>query len=236
MRKLHAWQAAVGLIVMGSSVIAARAADRPLQGKLAFTVYVHNYAQVDPRTLAGAEHVATGIFRNAGVEARWVDVPEVSGGSPIDLPESESNLANLRVFILPNEMAQRLGMPDKVMGLAPGKGPNRLLVYVFYQWLRDLAYRQVDEQTKGNTPWHATVAQLLGAMMAHELGHILLNLPSHSDSGIMKGDWDMKAIGDAAFGLLLFTQHQAKQIQADVLRRNEDHASEVESAGVAFEF
>ena len=239
MRRLHTWHVVLGLILAGSSAIAARAAGHSPKGELVFTVYVHNYAQVDAKTLSNAEIVATGIFRNAGVEAHWADAQEVSNGSPADLTETESNvLSNLRVYILPQEMAQRLGMPDNVMGLAPGKGPNRLLVYVFDQWLKALAERQVDEQMRGTIPWHATVAQILGAMMAHELGHILLNLPSHSESGIMKGDWDLKAMCDAAFGLLLFTRQQAEVIRAEVTRRNSDHASvvqNVESTSVAFE-
>jgi hypothetical protein len=181
----------------------ARTAGIPAQEELAFTIYVHNYARVNAKTLANAEQVAAGIFRKTGVETRWVDTPEVSDGSPVDLAESESNtLTNLRVYILPQEMAQRLGMPDNVMGLAPGRGPDRLLVYVFYQWLNQVAQKQVREQARGNIPWHATVAQILGAMMAHELGHILLNLPSHSESGIMKGDWDLKELCDACIWIL----------------------------------
>jgi hypothetical protein len=188
----------------------ARAAGIPAQEELAFTICVHNYARVDAKTLANAEQVAAGIFRKT----------EVSDGSPVDLAESEANaLTNLRVYILPQKMAQRLGMPDNVMGLAPGRGPNRLLVYVFYQWLNQLAQKQVREQMEGNIPRRATVAQILGAMMAHELGHILLNLPSHSDSGIMKGDWDLNVLCDAAYGLLLFTRQQAEVIRAETVRR-----------------
>ena len=221
MRRSQKWRVALALILAGYAATAARAAGNPAQEELAFTVYVHNYARVDAKTLANAEQVAAGIFRKTGVEARWVDAQEVSNGYPAGLTESESNaLSNLRVYILPQEMARRLGMPDNVMGLAPGRSPDRLLVYVFYQWLNEVAQKQVREQARGNIPWHATVAQILGAMMAHELGHILLNLPSHSESGIMKGDWDLKAMCDSAFGVLLFTRQQAEVIRADVARRN----------------
>jgi hypothetical protein len=136
MQRSQNWQVAMALILAGSGATAARAAGDLAQAELALTVYVHNYARADRKTLMGAEQVAAGILRRAGVEARWVDTPEVSDGSPVDLAESESNaLTNLPVYILPQEMAQRLGMPDNVMGLAPGRGPDRLLVYVFYQWL-----------------------------------------------------------------------------------------------------
>lgn len=213
----------------------ARAAGNPAQEELAFTISVYNYAQVDAKTLANAKEAAAGIFRKTGVETRWVDAPEVS--DHVDLAENESNaLTNLRVYILPQEMAQRLGMPDNVMGLAPGRGPDRLLVYVFYQWLNQVAQKQVREQARGNITWHATAAQILGAMMAHELGHILLNLPSHSESGIMRGDWDLQQLSDAAFGFLLFTRQQTEVIQADVARRNRQQTSATGVAGLIFTF
>jgi hypothetical protein len=87
-----------------------------------------------------------------------------------------------------------------------------------------------------NITWHATVAQILGAMMAHELGHILLNLPSHSETGIMKGDWDLKELCDAAYGFLLFTRQQTEVIQADVARRNRQQTTAAEGANLAFTF
>lgn len=237
MRKSQKWQVACVLSFMAFCAIDARAAGNSPKEELAFTVYVHNYARVDAKTLANAEQVATGIFSKAGVVTRWIDAPQVSDGSSLDLAESESNtLTHLRVYILPQEMAQRLGMPDDVMGLAPGRGPDRLLVYVFHQWLNQVAQKQIREQGRGNITWHASVSQILGAMMAHELGHILLNLPSHSETGIMRGDWDRKQLSDAAFGFLLFTRQQTQVIQADVARRNRQQTSAAESVHLAFNF
>jgi hypothetical protein len=234
MRKSQKWQVGFALILAAFGATETRAAGKPAQQELTFTIYVHNYARVDGKTLAGAEHVAAGIFRKTEVETRWVDAPAVSNTFPVDSTETESNaLTNLRVYILPQQMAERLGMPDNVMGLAPGRGSNRLLVYVFYQWLNQLAHREVRDQMEGTIPRRATVSQILGAMMAHELGHILLNLPSHSETGIMKGDWDLKELCDAGYGLLLFTRQQAEVIQMDVTRRNRQQASVAESANLA---
>jgi hypothetical protein len=220
MRGLQKWQTTLGVILAVSCPTAVKAAAHPTGGEPTFTVHVHNYAQVDPKTIAQAEQVTAGIFRKAGVETHWVDVPETSNGPFVEVTDVDSNaLSNLHVQILSQEMASRMGMPDNVMGLAPGKGPDRRLVYVFYQCVRNLAQRQVHAQTKGNVLRHATVGQILGEMMAHELGHILLNLPSHSETGIMRGDWDLKDLCDVAFDLLLFTQRQAEVIRADVARR-----------------
>jgi hypothetical protein len=49
--------------------------------------------------------------------------------------------------------------------------------------------------------------------------HLLLNLSSHSDTGIMRGEWDLKDLQDAAFGNLLFTSPQAEVLRAEAARR-----------------
>jgi hypothetical protein len=47
----------------------------------------------------------------------------------------------------------------------------------------------------------------------------LLNQESHSSAGIMRGDWNLKALQDAVCGYLLFTPQQAEIMQAEVGRR-----------------
>ncbi len=217
MGKTQRWQLVLGLFLTGFSGAAARSATHPAEGEPRFTVHVRDYAQVDAKTLGEAEQVSAGIFRKAGVETHWVEISQKL--SEFLTAMDTKTLVNLQVHILPQEMANQLGMPDNVMGLAPGKGPDRQLVYVFYQCVRKLAQRQVLAETKGNVSGHATVAQILGEMMAHELGHILLNLPSHSQTGIMRGDWDLKDLADVAFGRLFFTRQQAEIMRADVQRR-----------------
>jgi hypothetical protein len=60
---------------------------------------------------------------------------------------------------------------------------------------------------------------LLGAMMAHELGHLLLGVNSHSREGIMSIPWDARKLQHVDLGRLGFTGEQASKIQAEALRR-----------------
>ena len=55
---------------------------------------------------------------------------------------------------------------------------------------------------------------LLGCVIAHEIGHLLLGLNSHSGSGIMQRRWERKQITQVMTGTPLFT-HEAKLIRAD---------------------
>jgi hypothetical protein len=57
-----------GLAGLGYAAPAAPSETTP-----AITIHMHNYARVAPETLAEAEEVTTGIFREAGLETRWAN-------------------------------------------------------------------------------------------------------------------------------------------------------------------
>jgi len=73
------------------------------------------------------------------------------------------------------------------------------------------------------------VGRILGEMMAHELGHVLLNLASHSHTGIMKGLWDLGDLWNAEYGSLLFTKEEAASLRTEAVRRNASAAMEAAS-------
>jgi hypothetical protein len=60
---------------------------------------------------------------------------------------------------------------------------------------------------------------ILGCVIAHEIGHLLLGPDSHSESGIMQPRWERKQMRQALTGTLLFTPVQAKHIQAEARMR-----------------
>ena len=55
---------------------------------------------------------------------------------------------------------------------------------------------------------------VLGHVMAHELGHILLGEYPHSLSGIMRAQWSIRDWADMSRGWLLFTPEQRKLLTA----------------------
>jgi hypothetical protein len=60
---------------------------------------------------------------------------------------------------------------------------------------------------------------ILGCVIAHELGHLLLGSNSHSGSGIMQPRWERRQVRQAMTGDLLFTSAQAKRIQFEAESR-----------------
>jgi hypothetical protein len=221
MKRLERWLPMLGMTIFcltqGLPIVAA-----PSSKSLpVMTVHISNYAGVDAKELEEAERVATGVFRNAGVTTRWVNAGVISFGEYLDREDKTSpRFSQIQVHVQSSSMAGSLVLSDEVMGLAPGSGPDRHLVYVFYDRVRELAQRQVASQTRGKMVARAGGCRILGEMIAHEIGHILLNLPAHSETGIMRGDWDLKDLQDVAYGELLFTKQQSKVIETEVIRRN----------------
>jgi hypothetical protein len=205
---------AVGLTISGRSA----AADSKSRSEIA--VHVYNYARVNQQTLAEAEKVAARIFEKAGVETRWVEVQCSSGAKPGAQNERTSvSLSYIQLDILTGEMFNRLGPADSVMGLALGAGPNRKYVYVSYSRADALFLEELKAQGRGISRPLASKGQILGHVLAHEMGHILLNTANHSPSGIMRGVWDVNTWNDAFSGKMLFSTEQAQILQAEVLRR-----------------
>lgn len=65
----------------------------------------------------------------------------------------------------------------------------------------------------------ASVPDILGCIIAHELGHILLGPNSHSVSELMRPYWDITELQEAAQHFLLFDAKQAAQLRAEIMAR-----------------
>ena len=89
-----------------------------------------------------------------------------------------------------------------VMGVA-SRTANGPVAQVFFRQVQDFArICRVDLST------------MLGHVIAHEVGHLLLPTYSHSPTGLMRGEWDKRQVRDAARGALTFTDAQAQKIRA----------------------
>jgi hypothetical protein len=210
----------LGLVVTGNApAVAQNTAAGSADTSLTVTIHVFNYAEVDHKTLMEAEKIAAGIFRKVRVETRWTHAAPTPKINQDSTDQSSWDLTDIDLNIVPRVMADRLGLPNKAMGLAPGTEPDRQVVYVFYNSVEALAQSQVRAVFDGSIRRQATTAQVLGHAIAHEIGHLLLNLESHSAIGIMRGDWDLNDLRDIASGFLLFTPQQAEVIRAEVAKR-----------------
>jgi hypothetical protein len=147
------------------------------------TAAVHNYADVPGDVLARAETEASRIFRHAGVRVLWV--------GPLE------SQARVRVHILSGPMTLRTRTRTEVLGLATVESG---MVWVLY----DRIVAKSDSVGVG-------ASRVLGFVMAHEIGHVLLAGRRHGHVGLMKPRLDPDVLRT---GLVGFTPDERREIRA----------------------
>ncbi len=193
-----------GVISLASSeTVFARVADP----SPTIRVRVNNYAQASPAIIARAEREAGRVLGEAGLRMVWLDCPmEHYGGvhvqqNPCLEPLEPSDIV-LRVLSEPTQNK----FQDTVFGFA--------VVPIFASVYYDYALRSAK---RDNAEFEVPV--ILGCVIAHELGHLLLGSNSHSGSGVMQPRWERQQMRQAMMGILLFTLKQSKFIQAEAQKR-----------------
>lgn len=163
------------------------------------TVLVIDSASVKPSVLRKAEREAGRLFEAAGIEIQWVNCAET------DECRGALGPKEFELHIVPGGRTRS----DFVFGEAfLGQDGRGQYSDVFFDRLQQ-AHGDVD------------LALLLGAVSAHELGHLLLGSNSHSRIGIMEPRWQEDSVQKIGKGMLLFTQEQGelmrKRIQEEDL-------------------
>jgi hypothetical protein len=192
----------------------ALSAERPAQPHI--TVWVYNYAGIDGEALARAKEEAGRILVQAGIEAAWVDCPRMA--SEVDrhpdcvgLPKFLGLVLRLRPGVAPKTLVGR----SSVFGYALLPEGGGFGTYA------DVYAGGADLLANGS---ESLSGVMLGHLMAHELGHLLLGTPDHATAGIMGCPWGRPETEGAAQGRLLFNRGEAKRMRANLaarLRRQE---------------
>jgi hypothetical protein len=181
------WGLALSSVLLLGSVASA-------QDSLQIRVLVNDSAGVESSVLRNAEREAGRMFDAAGIEIQWVNCAETHECQRILGPKE------FVLHIVPAGNTRS----DFVFGEAfLGEDGRGQYTDVFFDRLR---------QTQGDVD----LAMLLGAVSAHELGHLLLGSNAHSNIGIMEPKWGADGLRRVGMGMLLFTREQARLIQARI--------------------
>jgi len=190
---------------MRSAAAFAAASGSGGERELGITVRVYDFSHLGQATLNTAEKRAAIIFRKAGVAMRWCNIPTESSEGHMDASCNQlADPAGLELRIVPQAKVMPKLTTDSTEGFALGN-----LATVSYQWIVD-----------ANSEGLARPGEILGCVIAHEIGHLLLGPNSHSRTGIMVGKWSPEALRDAGQGRLHFTPQQAERICAEVMARS----------------
>jgi hypothetical protein len=179
--------------VLGVAVLDAAPAKRLETRRLA--VIVNDYAGAAPDVLERAKSHVTFIYRVAGVEIDWIDRddPRLRG--------DEFLKSIVTVSLYSAEMASRSTRRDSAVGRATAGGRT---VTVLYHRLEDV--------WDGRS---ARAAFLLGNVIAHEIGHLVLPAGTHSPIGLMMPEMNLSK---ATSRPLFFTPEQGRIIRSTLLR------------------
>ena len=150
--------------------------------RLQLSVHVVADARVPSDVVERAKPETARIYQHIGIDVVFVDEPS-------------GDTITVRVVDTPMKEAK-----GSAMGVAPRSGSQiGRLVYAFYG--------RVDAYARQHAK---PVSQVLGHVVAHELGHLLLPHGSHAKSGIMTAAWDRKQIEQIGRGWLSFTSRASR--------------------------
>ena len=203
------------LVVLGfacADVSSARAAGPSPTTR----VRVTNYTEATPATVSKAEREAGRLLGEAGLNVVWIDCQlKETAANPTDPCQQELQPADIVLRVLPDHA--RNGVQDGAFGIAV----LPVLASVYFEHAVSLARSDGAE-------FEAPI--ILGCVMAHEIGHLLLGSNSHSDTGIMQGQWERKQVRQIMKGDLHFTSQQSKLIRAEGQTRMGLEATQLRAA------
>ena len=206
MSRKHGSFAALVLIGMFSGLgFAQQEASVPIPE---ITISVHNYADVPPLLLAAAEAQGRRIFEQSGVEAVWLSCsPKLEESEPEGC--SRVDATHLVLKVISDKTNAHMRDRGDVLGNAlladDGTG---YYAYAFFDHIEIL------ERELGFS--------LLGYVLTHEVGHLLLGSNSHAVSGIMSPHWNGAELRRISQGNLLFLPSESRMLRERLRFRRVD--------------
>lgn len=181
------------------------------------TVFTYNYAALPSGVLSETPAEVGRIFHSAGIEILWLECPW-SPAQPGCLVRPGQAWLVLR--LLPVEMASRARECGGCLGWAMRDAGKDFGIFanVNCTGAEALANRRRLPQSV-----------ILGHLITHELGHLLLGSGSHAIAGIMHNPWgrhDLELIGR---GGLYFLPAEAKRMRYNVANRSRPTPETIEA-------
>ena len=175
-------------------------------------IRILDYARIANDVIAQAQQRVTDIYRTIGVQIRWqvtICPPDPSSSGDETLTEP----SDFVLIVLSPNMTRRLKVARDVVGMAivPPQGGGRI------------AYVLFDRVTRIARAARSDVTEILGMVMAHEIGHLMLPDGSHSDSGLMRADWKLKELHRPLLPAFEFTIPEGETIRRHLQRSRATH-------------
>jgi len=204
----------------------------PVSGteKPAITVLVFNYAGVDDKKLKLAQDIAGKVYRNAGIEMKWLCGPTTDEARAAYSASPPSLGMGYLILNIKSAIPAQWSKHKEVCGVAYLSAASQFakIADIWFERVEKLTWEKLSGSSQGIFRSQISVNVLtgltLGIVMAHELGHLLLGTNSHSRRGIMRPGWDRQNLQDAYTGVQSFMPEQVGKVRANVLARKSGEA------------
>jgi hypothetical protein len=209
MKKSLATALLLFVVITTDPLQAAQPSGTAPQADNQIRIRVYDYAGVSEDVLQKAEDVTTSIFQKAGLDFVWFTCARNGKFSDKASCPDAMDPTDLILNLVPHSMSKGLRVKDEVEGLAVD-GPDRFSghAWVFFDRAKEVAAKHL-----------LNLANVLGSLMAHELGHLLLGSSSHSKIGLMRAGWSREEFIAANRGELGFSASERERIQKGVEAR-----------------
>ena len=187
-----------GMVLLNATVSAFSAAQ-PSETRPIVNVLVMNYSIAPATVLVNAAAEASRIFAQSGIDLTWTYCPLRPSPETPAVCESEPAAGQIRVRVLGSHLNNHF--QDSIFGFAIA--PTFATVYY------DSA--QLLLKATGNS--ESNLPAVLGSLIAHEIGHLLLGENQHAASGIMRARWDIQQVQLLMKGALEFNPPQAVRMR-----------------------
>jgi hypothetical protein len=165
-----------------------------------FAVVVHDYAHTSPADLNVARQVVLRIFHDAGIETAWVQFgTDAFAQAEATYPGGPDAFVQSAIFVN-LQAVDRQARDDAKTEVLGRAAPGTHFAWIFCQRVNATAAQ--NRQSSG---------ELLGHVIAHEIGHLLLPSGAHSPNGIMAAVMDLDLVQQ---GGLHFLGRQPELIRA----------------------
>ena len=189
----------VPAVAVSLSLFVWTRAEVATQSPLRLPLYVYDYAGAGPDVRATAAEITRHIYAAIGVDIVWVDrCPLACHIAFTREAQADTTDGDLMLTILPDAMTSR-EFPAGVLGAAREEGS---VAYAFFGRIRFFAFER-----------NLLPATLLGHVIAHEVGHVLLR-EGHAPHGLMSARWVDAELLQAKLGRLGFTETQGSRIRS----------------------
>ena len=168
--------------------------------------------QVSSDTLRIAQDAAEVILKDVGIDVRWLDcgqktVPSIGKSNRCGQP-----LAPNELMLSIQEKGVASGAQNVSMGFTVvSRRPQD------YQPVLSTVYADVVAMIARDAGVDAR--QLLGYAVAHEIGHLLLNNPEHTEAGLMRALWSRLELRARRRADWVFSSHEAETMRHAIAAR-----------------